>query len=30
MKARYREWVENLHWDWGISRQRTFGVPFPV
>ena len=30
MKARYRAWVENLHWDWCISRQRTFGVPFPV
>ncbi len=30
MKTRYREWVENLHWDWCISRQRTFGVPFPV
>jgi valyl-tRNA synthetase len=30
MKARYRAWVENLHWDWCISRQRSFGVPFPV
>jgi valyl-tRNA synthetase len=30
MKARYRAWVENLHWDWCISRQRTFGVPFPI
>ncbi len=30
MGTRYREWVENLRWDWGISRQRTFGVPFPV
>jgi valyl-tRNA synthetase len=30
MGARYREWVENLAWDWCISRQRTFGVPFPL
>ncbi len=30
MKARYDNWVENLNWDWCISRQRHFGVPFPV
>ncbi len=30
MGARYRQWVENLNWDWCISRQRTFGVPFPL
>jgi valyl-tRNA synthetase len=30
MHARYRTWVENLNWDWCISRQRTYGVPFPV
>ncbi|MFP4118814.1 MAG: valine--tRNA ligase [Candidatus Woesearchaeota archaeon] len=30
MKIRYKHWVENLNWDWCISRQRHFGVPFPV
>ncbi|MBD3209182.1 valine--tRNA ligase [Candidatus Woesearchaeota archaeon] len=30
MKARYIHWVENLNWDWCISRQRHFGIPFPV
>ncbi len=30
MHARYNHWVENLNWDWCISRQRHFGVPFPV
>lgn len=30
MKARYLNWVENLNWDWCLSRQRHFGVPFPV
>lgn len=30
MKKRYVDWIEGLQWDWGISRQRHFGVPFPV
>ena len=30
MKNRYIAWVENLKWDWCISRQRFSGVPFPV
>jgi len=30
MRARYESWVEGLNSDWCVSRQRFFGVPFPV
>ena len=30
MRARYENWVEGLNSDWLISRQRFFGVPFPL
>ena len=30
MKSRYTNWVENLSWDWCLSRQRFYGIPFPA
>ncbi|HXI16047.1 MAG TPA: valine--tRNA ligase, partial [Chloroflexota bacterium] len=30
MRTRYENWIEGLNWDWNISRQKHYGVSFPV
>ena len=30
MRIRIEQWIDGLSWDWCISRQRFFGVKFPI
>ena len=30
MRVRFENWVNGLNGDWCVSRQRFFGVPFPL
>jgi valyl-tRNA synthetase len=30
MRVRFENWVNGLHGDWNVTRQRFFGVPFPI
>jgi valyl-tRNA synthetase len=29
-RRRLVDWIDGLKWDWNLSRQRHYGVPFPV